>query len=75
MKKKYGWFYDISGILNIERREIDGSSNNGDYHHHNWVGPYRTPLGAWREGMKILRAEISLAQMRCDEFRGQKPKG
>lgn len=69
MKKK-AWFYDIANNLTVAYREYEpGMLNSGDYAHHNWVGPYKTQLGARREGLKLLKSELNMATRRYEEFK------
>lgn len=62
-----GWFYDIQNS-SISHREDDGSKNSGDYHHHDWVGPYKSFSEAKKEGLSMLRTEKRLLEKRIKEF-------
>ena len=69
MKKRKAWFYDIKTNMLIEFREYEpGMLNNGDYHHTDFVGPFRTAKGAWVAGRKELKANLSLAERALLEF-------
>lgn len=70
---RYGWFFDISCAMRVERMEIGTSYNSGDYQHHHFIGPYPTAFGAWREGMKLLRSELAVTQRRLDSFKLKRP--
>lgn len=71
------WYFDIASNMDIRLLDTNLSEamNNGDYHHHNWRGPYKTFLGAKREAMKVVRYELQIAQFRFEQIqRLKKPK-
>lgn len=69
MKLKKGYFYDIQNNMTVKYLEMDAeASNNGYYYHHDWVGPFKTFLGAKRAGLKELQLELNMAQSRFNEF-------
>lgn len=75
-RMKRGWFYDIVSNMKVCYREHDPiSSNNGDYHHHEWQGPYKTFDSAKRAGLEQLKSELNMAQRRFTDFRGLKKNG
>lgn len=74
-KLEKGWFFDVAN-LNVQYREVDTAARNtGDYHHHNWVGPYKTFTGAKLAGLYEIRSEINVCRHRLREFAGlRKPR-
>lgn len=54
--------------MHVIQRE-PGGANNGDYHHHDYQGPYDSFMAAKLAGMEELVAEVNLAKRRLSEFR------